>query len=183
MRHGEVLTTLFTVGHGTSSADELVALLRGAGVELLMDVRRFPGSRKHPEMGRDALQQWLPDAGIDYRWEEDLGGRRRLPAGQAGLDPWWTVEAFRAYAAYTRTPEFSAAFARLLAAAEERTTAVMCSESVWWRCHRRLISDVAVLAYGVDVTHLLPGGKASAHRVAEGARLEDGKLYWDATGR
>ncbi|WP_262106046.1 DUF488 family protein [Arthrobacter sp. Marseille-P9274] len=170
---------IFTLGHGTSSTDELAGVLTDAGVEVLVDVRRFPGSRKHPEMARDALGEWLPRAGIGYRWEEDLGGRRRIPAGEPEPDIWWKVEAFRAYAAYTRTPAFAAGLGRLLDLAAGEAAAIMCSETVWWRCHRRLISDVLVLRHGVEVVHLMPGGKRSAHGPSEGARMTDDGLVWD----
>lgn len=170
---------IFTVGHGTSSRDELAGLLASVSVEALVDVRRFPGSRKHPDMGKDALAKWLPDAGIDYRWEEQLGGRRRIPAGEPEPDSWWKVAAFRAYAAYTRTPEFDAGLERLLDYARSQATTVMCSETVWWRCHRRLISDVLVLRHGVDVLHVMPGGKLAPHKVAEGARLIGNIVRWD----
>ncbi|WP_043846489.1 DUF488 domain-containing protein [Crystallibacter crystallopoietes] len=170
---------IMTIGHGTSSAAELTDLLAGAGVDLLVDVRRFPGSRKHPDMAKDALASWLPEAGVAYRWEEELGGRRRIPAGEPEPDSWWKVAAFRAYAAYTRTPEFAAGLRRLLQDASAARPAIMCSETVWWRCHRRLISDVLVLQHGVDVVHLMPGGKTSAHRPSEGARRTPAGLVWD----
>ena len=170
---------LLTVGHGTSTPDELAALLNGAGVQKVVDVRRFPGSRKHPDMGSDALAGWLRYAGLGYRWEEDLGGRRRIPAGEPEPDDWWRVAAFRAYAAYTRTPEFAGGLGRLLDDAEAAEVAIMCSESVWWRCHRRLISDVLVVLHHIDVVHLLPGGKQSRHEPSAGARSGDGQLFWD----
>jgi uncharacterized protein (DUF488 family) len=171
---------LLTVGHGAASEAELVAALRDAGASAVVDVRRFPGSRTHPHVQRDALAQWLPAAGVAYRWEPRLGGRRRLPPGTASPDGWWTVEAFRAYAAHTRTPEFREALDELLVQAGEQAVAVLCSETVWWRCHRRLIADVAVLAHGVDVLHVLPPGAPRAHRVAAGARLAaDGSVVWD----
>jgi uncharacterized protein (DUF488 family) len=170
---------LFTFGHGTSTPDELTALLIGAGVQKVVDVRRFPGSRKHPDMGRDALAGWLRYAGLGYRWEEDLGGRRRIPAGEPEPDDWWRVAAFRAYAAYTRTPEFAGGLGRLLDDAEAAEVAIMCSESVWWRCHRRLISDVLVVLHNIDVVHLLPGGKESRHEPSTSARSDDGQLFWD----
>ena len=98
---------LLTVGHGTLDRTALAALLAGAGTDLLVDVRRFPGSRHNPDVGTDAMAQWLPEAGIDYRWEERLGGRRRRDrTADPDADGWWRVEAFRAYAAHTRTPEF-----------------------------------------------------------------------------
>jgi uncharacterized protein (DUF488 family) len=150
-------------------------------VTSLVDIRRFPGSRNNPDVGRPALEEWLPAAGIAYRWEERLGGRRRLPPGEPVADDWWTVAQFAAYAAHTRTAQFSAALDEVLAEADRVTVAVMCSESVWWRCHRRLVADVAVLARGIPVTHLMPDGRLSAHRTSEGAVLgEDGEVHWPA---
>ncbi|SDY95652.1 Protein of unknown function, DUF488 [Modestobacter sp. DSM 44400] len=172
---------LLTVGHGPEGRDRLVPRLTAVGVGLLVDVRRFPGSRNNPDVRREALADWLPGAGIGYRWEERLGGRRRLPAGEPVADGWWTVAQFAAYAAYTRTAEFGAALDRVLADAAEATVAVMCSESVWWRCHRRLIADVAVLGHGVPVSHLMPDGRLTLHRPSEGAVLgADGRLWWPA---
>ena len=173
-------TTLFTVGHGPTDRHQLGTRLTGTGVQQVVDVRRFPGSRNSPDVGKDLLAQWLPELGIGYRWEQRLGGRRSLPKDAAVLDPWWRVAAFAAYSAYTRTPEFAAALDELLTAAADRRVSIMCSESVWWRCHRRVISDVSVLQQGVDVQHLMPDGRLSTHLVAEGARLHpDGQLYWD----
>ena len=172
--------TLLTVGHGRAGPDELPALLAAAGVELVVDIRRFPGSRASPHLARDALADRLPRDGVAYRWEERLGGRRSLPRDVPSPDTWWTVPAFRAYAGYTRTPEFRTALAELLGEAARLRVSVMCSESVWWRCHRRLVADVAVLAHGVDVQHLMPDGSLRPHRPAEGARLtDDGELVWD----
>jgi uncharacterized protein (DUF488 family) len=170
---------LLTVGHGRLDEERLGSLLLGAGVELLVDVRRFPGSRANPAVSRDALPSWLPGVGVDYRWEERLGGRRRLPASD-DEDRWWQVDAFRAYAAHTRTSEFTAAMSHLLADVAGRRVAVMCSESVWWRCHRRVVADVAVLAHGVGVRHLMHDGRLTEHRPSEGARLRsDGLVAWD----
>ena len=172
--------SLLTVGHGPASAQQLSELLTNAGVDLLVDIRRYPGSRAHPHLSRDALQTWLPEEGVAYRWEERLGGRRRLDKGAQPADTWWRVEAFRAYAEHTRSAEFEDALHDLVTESGERTVAVMCSESVWWRCHRRLVADVAVLARGCVVHHLMPGGTRTAHRPAEGARLRaDGRLVWD----
>ncbi len=171
---------LLTVGHGRTEADQLAELLLGAGVELVVDIRRFPGSRASPHLARDALAEHLPRAGVGYRWEERLGGRRSLPRDPPSADTWWTVAAFRAYAAHTRSPEFSAALADVLADAALRRVTVMCSESVWWRCHRRLVADVAVLAHGLEVRHLMPDGSLRPHPVAPGARLAaDGSVVWD----
>ncbi len=171
---------LLTVGHGRRDRTGLGALLTGAGVDLVVDVRCFPGSRTHPDSRREALEEWLPGSGIGYRWDERLGGRRRLPPGQPVADDWWSVAQFAAYAAHTRTPEFRAALDDVLAAAARSTVAVMCSESVWWRCHRRLIADVAVVGRGVPVQHLLPGGRLVPHTPAEGARPDGEAVRWPA---
>ncbi|RZU30661.1 DUF488 family protein [Blastococcus saxobsidens] len=175
-----VLSPLLTVGHGPEDCSLLGARLRGAGVELLVDVRRFPGSRNNPDVQREALAAWLPEAGIGYRWEERLGGRRALPAGEPVADGWWTVAQFAAYAAHTRTPEFAAALDEVLGDAAGRTVAVMCSESVWWRCHRRLIADVVVLGRGLPVRHLMPDGRLSPHRPADGAVVVGSEVHWPA---
>ena len=170
---------LLTVGHGPDDRTRLGARLTGAGVGLVVDVRRFPGSRSNPDVRADALERWLPAAGVGYRWDARLGGRRRLPAGEPVPDGWWTVAQFAAYAAHTRTPEFATALDAVLAEAAAGTVAVMCSESVWWRCHRRIVADVAVLARGVPVTHLMPDGRLAPHRPSEGAVLGgDGLVRW-----
>lgn len=172
---------LLTVGHGTLDHAALATLLSGAGVELLVDVRRFPGSRHNPDVGRDRLAEWLPAAGIAYRWEERLGGRRRRDrTAEPDADSWWRVEAFRAYAAHTRTPEFLAALDELCDEVGTRdTTAVMCSEAVWWRCHRRLVADAALLLSGVEVAHLGHDGRTTPHEPSAGAQVVDGLLHYD----
>lgn len=175
----EIAAPLFTIGHGTSSQEEILAVLERAGVRALVDIRRFPGSRAHPHVSTEAMAQWLPDAGIDYRWEQRLGGRRRLPKSTVSPDTWWTVEAFRAYATHTRTEEFAAGLAELLEQAAELATVILCSETVWWRCHRRLVADVTVLGRGRPVMHLLPSGPRE-HQPAAGARpIGAGQLVWD----
>jgi uncharacterized protein (DUF488 family) len=171
---------LFTVGHSTAGRDRLAGLLAGAGIGAVVDVRTAPGSRRNADVGRQALAEWLPGHGIDYRWEKDLGGFRRAAADSP--DVVWRNDSFRGYAGYTRDPAFVAAMDRLLPEAEQRRTAVMCSEAVWWRCHRRLIADFAVLARGVPVCHLMPDGRLTAHRPTPGVRLRaDGLLVYDDT--
>jgi uncharacterized protein (DUF488 family) len=173
---------LLTVGHGPEDRTVFGARLSGAGIDLVVDVRRFPGSHTNPDVRSEALAEWLPELGIGYRWDARLGGRRRLTPGDPVVDDWWTVAQFAAYAAHTRTAEFAAGLDEVLVEAETQTVAVMCSESVWWRCHRRLIADVAVLARGVPVTHLLPAGRLVPHQVAAGAvRGTDGALRWPAS--
>src|SRR5687768_14107910 len=172
---------LLTVGHGPLEREALGARLTQAGVDRIVDVRRFPGSRTNADVARESLEEWLAALGIGYRWDERLGGRRRLAPGEPVEDGWWTVAQFAAYAAHTRTPEFAAALDELLAESAHATVAVMCSESVWWRCHRRLIADVAVLGRGVPVAHLMPDGRLTPHRPSEGAVLgADGQVHWPA---
>ena len=172
---------LLTVGHGADGRDRLGARLTAAGIQLVVDVRRFPGSRANADVARDELAVWLPAVGIEYRWEERLGGRRRLPPGAPVADGWWTVAQFAAYAAHTRTPEFAAALDVVVAEAAGQAAVVMCSEYVWWRCHRRLIADVATLTHGLSVQHLMPDGRLVEHRPSPGARLgADGVVRWPA---
>jgi uncharacterized protein (DUF488 family) len=167
---------VLTFGHGTAPADRIAELLGTAGVELLVDVRTAPGSRRNPHVSRHELERWLPERGIDYRWEKRLGGFRRPPADSP--DVYWREEMFRGYAAHMRTAEFGAAIDALLG--EDRRQAVMCSESVWWRCHRRLIADYLVLVRDVPVTHLMHDGRLAPHTPAPGARVrEDGLLVYD----
>ena len=174
---------LLTVGHGPEDRDRLGARLTAAGIGSLVDIRRFPGSRTNPDVGREALAGWLPAAGIGYRWDERLGGRRRLPPGEPVADAWWTVAQFAAYAAHTRTAEFTAALDDVLAEADTACVAVLCSESVWWRCHRRLVADVAVLGRAVPVSHLMPDGRLTPHRPSVGAVVgSDGAVHWPGAG-
>lgn len=173
--------SVLTFGHGTGTRDELAGLLDRAGVELVVDVRRFPGSRRNPDVKREAMAQWLPAAGIHYRWEQRLGGRRRVESDPEA-DRWWRVEAFRAYAGYTRTAEFREGLASLLADTGRHRVAIMCSETLWWRCHRRLVSDVLVLLHDVPVTHLDHGGRLTDHVPAAGARVTGNGLVYDAAG-
>lgn len=149
-------------------------------MELVVDIRRFPGSRTNPAASRDAIAGELGAGGIAWRWEERLGGRRRLTAEQDADSPdaWWRVAAFRAYAAWTRAPEFAAGLESVLADASARRTAVMCSEAVWWRCHRRVVADVAAVAHGVDVLHLMHDGTLRPHEPSETATLRDGGVEW-----
>ena len=169
--------TLWTVGHGTHSRDEFLDLVRVAGVAAVVDVRIAPGSRRHPHFGRDALARWLPDAGVAYRWERRLGGFRK-PAPDSP-DVALRNESFRGYAGYMRTDEFRAAVSDLLAGARPAHTAVLCSETVWWRCHRRLIADQVMLLHGWSVRHVLPPGRCSEHLPTAGVRVADDVLGYD----
>lgn len=152
--------TAFTVGHSTHQSDELVALLRGAGIAAVADVRAHPGSRRVPQFNREALAQELPAHDIAYEHLPALGGRRR--AGPDSPNRGWEVAGFRAYADHMATAEFARGLARLEALAAARPTAVMCAEALWWRCHRRLVAD-ALTARGWTVLHVGPDGHLAEH--------------------
>jgi uncharacterized protein (DUF488 family) len=171
------LTRLLSLGHGTAGVEELVALLQQAGIERLVDVRTAPGSRRHPHVRREAMAGWLGEAGIAYRWEPELGGFRRpepRSVNHALRHP-----AFRGYADHMRTPPFWSALDRLLAEAASAPTAAMCSETLWWRCHRRLLADAAVLVRGAEVLHLDHRGRLERHRPTDGVRRDGDLLAYD----
>jgi uncharacterized protein (DUF488 family) len=171
------LTRLLSLGHGTAGVEELVALLRQAGIERLVDVRTAPGSRRHPHVRREAMAGWLGEAGIAYRWEPELGGFRRpepRSVNHALRHP-----AFRGYADHMRTPPFWSALDRLLAEAASNPTAAMCSETPWWRCHRRLLADAAMLVRGAEVLHLDHRGRLERHRPTDGVRRDGDLLAYD----
>jgi uncharacterized protein (DUF488 family) len=157
-RQDSVLSTVYTVGHSTRSQQELLELLGRQAVTALADVRAFPGSRRHPQFGREELARWLPEAGIEYVHMRALGGRRR--PSEDSPNQGWRDPSFRGYADYMATPEFAGALRELEQLARAKPTAVMCAEAVWWRCHRRLIAD-ALTARGWTVCHL---GSGSAQR-------------------
>jgi uncharacterized protein (DUF488 family) len=171
------MTTLHTVGHGTLPAEKFASLLDGAHVARLVDVRSFPGSRHNPQFAREEMERWMPDAGIGYVWMRELGGRRRPMAGSKHVA--LRHDAFRAYADYMETPAFLAGVDELLTLARSEPTAVMCSESVWWRCHRRLLADHLVLVRGIEVVHLMHDGRLTPHMPTEGVRLADDTLVYD----
>jgi uncharacterized protein (DUF488 family) len=150
----------FTIGHSTHSAGALMALLGQHGVEAVADVRRTPRSRRHPQFNLESLSASLPAHGIEYRHLPALGGRRRPRPGSPNGG--WDNEAFQGYADYALTPEFAAGLDELCALARSSTTAVMCAEALWWRCHRRLIAD-RLTALGWSVSHIGPDGSLSRH--------------------
>ena len=167
---------LRTFGHGTAEQPALVELLLGAGITTVVDVRRFPGSRRHPHVGQDQLARWLPAAGISYRWMAALGGRRTPAADSPNLG--LRNPQFRAYADHMASAEFLAAVDELLDLAGSRPVAVMCSEAVWWRCHRRLLADHLVLVEGRRVEHLFHDGRLAEHPVTAGATPLAGHLVY-----
>jgi uncharacterized protein (DUF488 family) len=163
---------IFTIGHGTRPAEELVTCLQEVGVRTLIDIRRFPGSRRNPQFGREALAETLSEADITYLHAEELGGRR---SGEPGEERFGClrVAAFRSYAARMGTDEWQEALAGALA---EPTPCLMCAETLWTRCHRRLISELLV-ARGHEVMHLIRPGRREPHRLYDESELRDGRLY------
>jgi uncharacterized protein (DUF488 family) len=174
------MASIFTLGHSTRPIEDLLALLAEHGVRVLVDVRRYPGSRRHPQFSRDALAESLAGAGVAYVHEPDLGGRRAARPDSPHTA--WRVEAFRGYADHMETPEFTTALERLIRRGSESTVAILCAEAVPWRCHRRLISD-ALVAQGVEVRHILGPGRADPHELDPNARrLPGGRLLYAGPG-
>lgn len=168
---------IYSVGHGARPLDELVRTLASARVRQLVDVRSFPGSRRHPQFGKEALMASLPERGIAYHWEPRLGGRRRRGA-QPSPNPAWQVEAFRNYADYMDTPEFAAGLDALLALAAREPTAFMCAETHWSQCHRRLLSD-KLWTLRHEVVHLITPFKKELHHPPPFLRVDGPRLRYD----
>ena len=169
-------TTVWTVGHSNVPVDRLLETLKSARIELLIDIRRFPMSRRNPQFNQEALAASLAEAGIDYRHAPELGGRRTPQPNSFNLglrDP-----GFRGFADYMWTPEFDAALSSLIDAASTRRTAIMCAEAVPWRCHRSLIAD-ALVARGAEVLHII-GTKQRPHALRPYARVQNGRVAYPA---
>lgn len=172
---------VFTIGHSTRSIGEFIGMLQAAGVEQIADVRRFPGSRRHPQFGAEALAGSLQARGIAYRHFPELGGRRGKPAADSP-NTGWRVQAFQAYADHMAESEWLDALAALEEAATERGSAMLCAEALPWRCHRRLISD-ALVTRGWRVRHLMGGGRDDEHVLQDFARvLPGGRIIYPAPG-
>jgi uncharacterized protein (DUF488 family) len=168
---------LFTIGHSTHSLDRFLWLLAQHGIKMLADIRRFPSSRKFPQFDQDNLASTLQEASIEYRWLETLGGRRPKKAGGSSKNLGLRNESFRNYADYILTEGFREGIRELLTVAAGKPTAFMCSESVFWRCHRRLVADY-LLVNGMTVQHIMPSGELRPHTLTEGARVEAGELTY-----
>jgi uncharacterized protein (DUF488 family) len=166
---------IWTVGHSTLLADDFIALLHAHGIQALADVRRYPGSRRHPQFNANDLALALERAGIVYASMPELGGRRR--PRRDSQNTVWRSESFRGYADYMETAAFAQALARLTAAASGRRTAIMCAEALWWQCHRQMISD-ALKAQGIRVLHIVDQATVSEHPFTSAARIVDGRLRY-----
>jgi len=170
---------LFTVGHGTATADELAQLIREAAIESIFDVRSVPKSRRHPQFWREEMERWIPEqSGSAYQWEPALGGFRKVNRESPNFA--LRHPSFRAYADYMQTEAFARALAVLLDRAAVARVAILCSETLWWRCHRQLIADAAVMLHSVEVQHLMHDGKLRPHIPTAGVRVTaDGTLRYD----
>lgn len=169
--------TIWTIGHSTHTLEEFLRLLGEYRIEAVADVRRFPGSRRHPHFAGDALAQSLPAHGIAYRWFPQLGGRRRAQPDSPHTG--WRNASFRGYADHLGSAEFAQGLGELLALADGARTALMCAETLWWRCHRSLISDV-LRCRGIEVIHILDATHSTAHPYTSPARVVDGHLSYPA---
>ncbi len=174
---GEAGHSLYTIGHSTHPIDKFISLLAAHRIGTVADVRSFPGSRRWPQFNRESLALTLEASTIDYLWMKSLGGRRH---GKRDDSPHtaWTVAAFRSYADYADSDEFEAGLAELIAIASRRRTAIMCSEGLWWRCHRRIISDHMTIRRW-NVEHIMPDGKLSKHELPDFASISGGRIIYD----
>lgn len=177
---GTGAATIHTIGHSTRPLQEFIGLLQAASIRCVVDVRRLPGSNAYPQYNADALQQSLADVGIDYWHLTAIAGRRRSAEVQASAESiFWTNASFRRYAAYAHTGEFHAGLRALEERAERQACAVMCAEAVWWRCHRRIISDY-LIADGIRVLHIMGPGKVDIATLTKGACVVEGVPVYPA---
>jgi uncharacterized protein (DUF488 family) len=167
---------LLSIGHGTLDASAFNTHLRAAGVVSAGDIRRFPESRQNPQFGQAALSDSLRQAGIEYRPMAELGGRRTARPDSPNVA--LRNASFRGYADFMQTPEFENALLELLMLAADRPTVMFCAETLWWRCHRRLVADAVVLLHGGKVTHIVGAMKAE-HVITPGARRDGSRLIYD----
>jgi uncharacterized protein (DUF488 family) len=172
--------TIWTIGHSTRPIKEFLDLLAENHVETVADVRSYPGSRRHPQYGQDALRDELRLHGFDYYWLSALGGRRR--ARPDSLNTVWRNASFRGYADYMQTPQFTDGLEELLLLAMDKNTTLMCSEAVWWRCHRSMIAD-ALKARGIRVLHIIGANGVTDHPYTAPARIHDGQLTYSKDGQ
>ena len=168
---------IWTIGHSTRPIEEFLGLLAKARIEVVADVRSFPGSRKNPQYGKEALVATLAAHSIGYQWLQALGGRRQ--ASPDSPNTVWRNASFRGYADYMSSVEFERGRAQLEEAAYKALTAVMCSEALWWRCHRSMIAD-ALCVRGIEVVHILDAKHSMVHPMTTPARIVRGELTYTA---
>ena len=168
------MTKIWTIGHSTRTIEEFIAALQANGIKLVADVRLLPGSKRYPQFNKEELARSLREDGIGYQHFPELGGRRKPRKNSRNTA--WRNESFRGYADYMETAEFASAIARLREmAVRNGTTAIMCAEMVWWRCHRSLIAD-CLKAQGFEVIHILDANKIDPHPFTSAAEILNGKL-------
>ena len=172
---GDSLPIIYTIGHSTRSIQEFIQLLINCNIQLLADIRRYPGSRKFPMYNMDALQIELQKAGFQYVHLSGLGGRRKR--SKDSINDRWRKDTFRGYADYMGTDEFAAEMKNLMTLAENQVTAIMCAEAVWWRCHRALVSDYLKVS-GWKVIHIMGLNKQEEHPFTSAARVVNHHLYY-----
>jgi len=173
-----MISRIWTIGHSTRKIDIFLSLLEEKQIKLIADVRMFPGSKRYPQFGREALAKSLGEHGILYEHFPELGGHRKPKADSKNTA--WRNEAFRGYADYMETEDFRKGIGRLVdLASEAGRSAIMCAEAVWWRCHRALISDY-LKARGVEVLHILDANKTAPHPYTSAARIVNGALNYQA---
>jgi uncharacterized protein (DUF488 family) len=167
--------SVWTVGHSTLAIEDFIRLLEPCEIKALADVRSFPSSRRYPQFNKDNLQTSLAANRIEYVHLPELGGRRRARPDSINMS--WRNESFRGYADYMETAGFELGISKLLELAAQGRTAIMCAESLWWRCHRSLISDYLKVK-GIDVVHIIARGKSEPHPYTSAARIVDGELSY-----
>lgn len=170
-------STLWTIGHSTRSSEELISLLSAHEITRLLDVRRYPGSRRYPHFHSDALTKSLTAAGLDYQHVPTLGGRRTARADSTNRG--WKNAGFRGYADYMHTDQFQQAIEDLMAAASQSRTVIMCAEAVPWRCHRSLIADALVIC-GWEVVHIMGPSQVTQHQLTAFAVVQANRVMYPA---
>lgn len=168
-------TLIYTIGHSTRSGDEFLSILRSFKIELLADIRTYPGSNRYPHFNKEYLQQILPREKIIYQHFPELGGRRK-PLKDSRNDA-WKNDAFRGYADHMESADFTQGIKKLAEEASQYKTAYMCSEAVWWRCHRSLVSDYLKWK-GWEVMHIMNENKSEEHPYTSPAKIVDGQLSY-----
>lgn len=169
------LKTIWTIGHSTRSLAEFIAILQSLEIECIADIRSFPGSRKFPHFNKEALEISLPENNISYIHFKELGGRRKAKPDSPNTN--WRHPAFRGYADYMETDLFKDSIRELEILASGKRTSYMCSEALWWRCHRSMVSDWLKIN-GWTVLHITGIGKTREHSFTSAARIEDGRLFY-----
>ena len=175
------MPNFYTIGHSNHSLPEFIALLQENQIQCLADVRKLAGSRAQPQFNQDTLSHALVEHGITYRYLPLLGGlRSKTPAANPGTNAYWQNASFHRYADYTQTANFARGLQELLQLGTQQRCAIMCAEAVWWRCHRRLISDY-LIGRGYTVWHIMGAHRLDKAQISAGARVQaDGRIEYPA---